>query len=172
MTRTIFALTLLLLGQATLADMNVPPQAHRAVADASMVVNDRGARLEVYPLERAHPHADALGRGVSHEVVRADAASPIGAHELGVVFNHAMQQQGYISGEIAFQMKPHHKATGFSPALYPGLKEVLPSGLYVVAARTPSEFVTLMKRLQERTDIQFVEPTVVYGPAAPPQAAR
>jgi hypothetical protein len=130
-----------------------------------MVVMDRGAKLEVLPTMRATPESDSSGRVIAHRVVTANANDAIGPHQLGVVFNHALQQQGYVTGEIAFEMKAGRAFTG-SPSLYPGLKQVTKPAVYVVNARSPAEFIKLLKRLQARPDVQWVEPTVTYGPAA------
>jgi hypothetical protein len=73
-----------------------------------------------------------------------------------------MQQRGVISGEIAFMMKPGASAITLNSPDYPGLKRVLPTGLYVVNTRTPAEFLAVLKRLQGRPDLQWVEPTVQY----------
>jgi len=125
---------------------------------------DLGAKLEVLPTKRATPHLDTSGRVVGQHVVRASATAPIGPGQLGVVFNHAMQQQGYITGEISFQVKGGRPFSG-NPSLYPGLKQITTPAVYVVNARTPAEFVRLVKRLQARADLDWVEPTVTYGPA-------
>jgi hypothetical protein len=82
---------------------------------------------------------------------------------LGVVFNHAMQVQGYITGEVAFKMKGTPQATnGFLVSLYPGLARLTGPNVYVVRARTPAEFVAVTKRLQARADVEWVEPIVTY----------
>jgi hypothetical protein len=148
-----------------LAQLQAPKRVLPQVADPSMVVMDRGARLEVFPTRRAVPLEGRPGRAVIHHVIAATAADPIGPLRLGVVFNHAMQQQGYITGEIAFQMKPGHTASGLNTALYPGLKRITKPEVYVVNARTPAEFISVLKRLQRRSDIEWVEPTVTYGAA-------
>lgn len=95
----------------------------------------------------------------------ANADSAIGPLQLGVVFNHAMQQQGYISGEIAFKMKAGQMPSGFPSSLYAGLKKITNPDVYVVNTRTPAEFVTVLKRLQARGDLEWVEPTIIYGAA-------
>ena len=78
-----------------------------------------------------------------------------------------MQTQGYISGEIAFKVKGGGAFPG-SPSLNPGLKQITKPAVYVVNARTPAEFIKVLKRLQARTDLEWVEPTVIYGPQGPP----
>jgi hypothetical protein len=165
MKRLVLSVTLILATGTALAQLRAPERALPLVADPAMVVIDRGAKLEVFPTKRAVSQADASGRAVIHHVIVATAADPIGPLRLGVVFNHAMQQQGYISGEIAFQMKAGHTTSGLSPALYPGLKRITNPRVYVVNARTPAEFITVFKRLQQRSDLEWVEPTVTYGAA-------
>jgi hypothetical protein len=124
---------------------------------------DRGAKLEIFPTQRAVPQSDNSGRESIQGVMTVSADSGIGPLELGVVFNHAMQQQGYISGEIAFKMKTGLMLSGFSASLYPGLKKIVSPEVYVVNTRTPAEFMTVLKRLQARGDLEWVEPTVIYG---------
>ena len=84
-----------------------------------------------------------------------------------------MQVQGYITGEIAFKMKDGVQATDrLDPASYPGLAKVTNPNVYLVVARTPPEFVELTKRLQARTDMEWVEPMVTYGAVQPAPDAR
>jgi hypothetical protein len=165
MKRLVLLVTLLTVIGTASAQLHAPQRVVPQVADPSMVVMDRGAKLEVIPTKRAVPQVDTASHGIIHHVVLATAGDPIGPRQLGVIFNHAMQQQGYINGEIAFQMKPGHTATGMSAALYPGLKRITNPQVYVVNARTLGEFMAVLKRLQNRSDIQWVEPTVIYGPA-------
>jgi hypothetical protein len=162
----LFALLLvaLFISSSSQAQLYPPARAARPISDPTMVVTDRGAKLEVYPTKRAMVVADAAGRAGMHRVFAAGATSPLGPHQLGVVFNHSMQAQGYITGEIAFKMKAGDAVAGFSPALYPGLKKVSNPAVYVVNARTPAEFLTVLRRLQQRSDLEWVEPTVTYGP--------
>ena len=147
----------------SLADLRPTPRTVQAIADPSMVVMDRGAKLEIFPTKRATQLSDGPNR-IIHHITTTSASAPISAHQLGVVFNHAMQQQGYISGEIAFKVKAGQPFSG-NPALYPGLKEITKPAVYVVNARTPAEFIKVLKRLQSRSDLEWVEPTVTYGPS-------
>lgn len=163
MNRCITSLICVLAVGPAWAALQAPARTLQPVTDASMVVMDRGAKLEVFPDKRAFPHADVTGRVTVHSVVAASASSMIGPAQLGVVFNHAMQEQGYITGEIAFKMKSGLELSGFSAALYPGLKKITNPEVYVVNARTPAEFIAVLKRLQARNDIAWCEPTVIYG---------
>jgi hypothetical protein len=147
------------------AGLPPPTRTLQPVADTSMIVMDRGAKLEIFPTKRAVAQVESGGREVAHRVMTASTDSAINAQQLGVIFNHAMQQQGYISGEIAFKMKAGLKLSGFRSSLYPGLKKITNPEVYVVNTRTPAEFMTVLKRLQARGDLEWVEPTVIYGPS-------
>ncbi len=158
-------LMFLLATGSALAQLQVPPRSGQRVADPAMVVVDRGTTLEVLATKRATPRTDVSGRVVSHHVVTASATSPIGSRQLGVVFNHSMQQQGFISGEISFKLKEGYTADLLSPAQYPGLKRIAEPAVYVVNARTPLEFIQVLKRLQARPEVEWVEPVVSYTAA-------
>ena len=132
----------------------------------------RGSKLEVIPTQRAIPRTNAAGQPMANHIATASAAEAINAAHLGVVFNHAMQAQGFITGEISFQVKPGRTLPVLDPASYPGLKWITKPEVYVVVARNPAEFVTVLKRLQARTDLKWVEPTVQYGPSDAPNPLR
>jgi hypothetical protein len=162
---------------SSVAGAQLPPPVPRAlppVGDPSMVIDDRGAPLEVLPTQRATPVVSSSGSGhIAHQVTAVAASAPIGPQQLGVVFNHALQQQGYISGEITFKMKDAlAPGSDFGAAQYPGLRKLLNPNIYVVVARTPAEFVQVVKRLQQRTDVEWVEPIVNYGRSGAPPVRR
>jgi hypothetical protein len=165
MERLIMFCVLAIVAGAARADLVAPVRALATISDPSMVVTDRGSQLEVFPTKRAVLQSDQSGRAAIHSVMATTASAPIGAQQLGVVFNHAMQQQGYISGEIAFMMKAGLKLSGVSSSQYPGLKKITNPEVYVVNTRTPAEFMAVLKRLQARGDLEWVEPTVTYGPS-------
>jgi hypothetical protein len=164
MNRLLLSIALVFLVCPAYADLTAPVRMVAPITDPTMVVVDRGAKLELFPMKRAVPTTDSAGRAVMHHVVRASADAAIGPHQLGVVFNHSMQQQGYISGEIVFKIKVGHTADSFSSSLFPGLKKITNPEVYVVNARTPAEFLKVFKRLQARSDLEWVEPSVIYGP--------
>jgi hypothetical protein len=172
MNRLILPLALGIAAVAAHAELHAPDRQLQAIADPANVVIDRGSKLEILPNQRATPELDSAGKVVAHQMLRASAATPIGQRQLGVVYNHAMQQQGYISGEIAFKMKAGGTAAGFSAAMYPGLKKITNPDVYVVNARTPAEFLKVLKRLQGRGDVEWVVPTVTYGPVSSGQIIR
>jgi hypothetical protein len=148
------------------AQLHAPERQLQPIADPANVLMDRGSKLEVLPTMRAVPKTDSTGQVTAHHLLQANAGNAIGPQQLGVVFNHSMQQQGYISGEIAFKLRAGSTAKSFSSTLYPGLKRVTNPEVYVVNTRTPAEFMKVMKRLQARSDVEWVAPTVIYGPAA------
>ena len=164
MNRFIISIFFALVVGSVHAELQPPGRTIQPVTDASMVVMDRGAKLEIFPTKRATAAFDSSGRIVAQHVTAASANSTIGPHRLGVVFNHALQQRGYITGEIAFKMKVGQTAIDFEPTLYPGLKKITSPEVYVVNTRTPAEFMRVMKRLQARQDLEWVEPTVTYAP--------
>jgi hypothetical protein len=165
-------------GPGGAARAQLPPPAPRAlpaVVDPTMVIDDRGAPLEVLPTQRALPVQPATSSPghIAHQMIQAAAAAPIGPRQLGVVYNHALQQQGYITGEVTFRMKGSlSPGADFSAALYPGLRKLLNPNIYVVVAGTPAQFVQLVRRLQARTDVQWVEPIVNYGHSIVPRPVR
>src|SRR5260221_5549348 len=167
----ILSLVLLAVSSAN-AQLHAPERQLRSIADPANVLTDRGSSLEVLPTMRAIPKTNSTGQVTAHHLWQAKAGNPIGPKQLGVVFNHSMQQQGYISGEIAFKLKAGSIGKSFSSALYPGLKRITNPEVYVVNTRTPAEFMKVMKRLQTRTDVEWVVPTVIYGPAVNAPSAR
>jgi hypothetical protein len=173
MNRPLLALlAALLVTNPVFADLRPSQRALQPVTDPAMVVMDRGAKLEILVSERATTTMDSSGHRVLNRKRVVNAAASIGPHQLGVVFNHAMQVRGYITGEIAFKVKAGQTFTTQDPQLYPGLKVVVSPLVYVVTTRTPAEFIQVLKRLQGRTDLDWVEPTVTYEPAATPNSAR
>jgi hypothetical protein len=172
MNRLTLSTILMLMGCSAQAQLTAPVRTTAPISDPSMIVMDRGAKLEVIPTKRAVAMTDSAGRVVARQVTTSGADAAMDALSPGVVFNHAMQQEGYISGEITFMMKPGRQAIGFDPSSYPGLKKITGPAVYAVNARTPTEFIELLKRLQARSDLEWVEPTVTYGGAQPNRATQ
>ena len=164
MHRIVFGLILVVLSAVAVAQIKPSTRVLRQISDPTSVIEDRGSQLEVIKTLRATPQLASSGAQIVHKVSLASVSAPIGPQNLGVVFNHAMQVQGYITGEVAFKMKGTALAKGrFESALYPGLARLTGPNVYVVRARTPAEFVAVTKRLQGRNDVEWVEPIVVYG---------
>src|SRR4051812_34763055 len=152
---------LLLLATGSLAQKKPRSQPRNPVADPNMVVDDRGTKLEVLPAERAEPRVASSGRQILHSISQTHPAEPVSPARLGVVFNHAMQVYGYFTGEIAFKVKGGAAAADL--ASYPGFAKLTGPDVYLVVARTPAEYVDFIKQLQNRSDLEWVEPIVVYG---------
>lgn len=152
----------------TQAQLTPPSRPLAPIRDPAMVIMDRGTRLEVLPHERATAQADSVGQRV-HHVVSSSSNAPITSDHLGVVFNHTMQQRGYITGEIAFKVTGSGVFRG-SSTLYPGLKKLPSKSVYEVQATSPGQFILLLKHLQSRHDLEWVEPVIIYGPGAVPSA--
>lgn len=174
---TCLVITLGLLGCTPPTDAQIVPyvRAKPAVADATQVFEDRGQRLEIFPTLRATPAVVPGKPAVQHKVAVAGENMPIGPGNLGVVFNHALQVQGYLTGEIAFKPKGEGPPVGFDASSYPGLSKLSNPNTWVVVASTPGEFLALFNRLKARGDLDWVEAVVVYGSAphrVPPAAAR
>jgi hypothetical protein len=165
-------LTALLVTAPAFADLQPPQHPLQPVINPALVVTDRGAPLEVLPGERASATVDSSGVRVLRRKTVATAGASIGPHQLGVVFNHAMQVYGYISGEISFKVKDGQAFTTQSSQLYPGLKLIVAPSVYVVVTRTPAEFIRVLKRLQARPDLEWVEPTVSYEAGQVPNSAQ
>lgn len=145
--------------------MTPPQRAKAAVIDPEWVVNDRGSNLEIRPLTRATLATDSHNRISIKKVIQASPSSAISATQLGVVYNHAMQQYGYISGEISYIMKSNGDLASELTSLgYPAPTALLGGKIHVVNARSVQEFVKIMSLLQSRNDVETVEPTVTYGP--------
>ena len=137
-----------------------------AIADSAMVFEDRGQQLEIYPALRATPALKPGTPVVEHRLSSAGESTPIGPRSLAVIFNHALQARGYLTGEITFKPKREGLPTGLDAANYPGLAKIVEPNIYVVLAASPKEFIGLLNRLKAHADLEWVEPVVVYGTAA------
>lgn len=143
----------------------VPPTRAKpaAVLDSAMVIQDRGQALEIYPALRATPTLKPGTPDVRHQLSSANDSAPLGPRNLGVIFNHALQLRGYLTGEITFQPKGDSLPAGFDAATYPGLAKITNPNTYVVLASSPKEFVALFNRLKARGDLAWVQAVVIYG---------
>lgn len=159
--------TITLLGCAMPIDAQIVPAPRAkpvAVADAAMVFEDRGQQMEIYPALRATPSLKPSGAGVQHQLSNAAEGASIGPRNLGVVFNHALQVRGYLTGEIAFKPKGDRLPADFDAAAnWPGLAKITDPNIYIVVAASPKEFIPLFNRLKARGDIEQVEAVVIYG---------
>ena len=140
----------------------------------TLTVNDRGSMLEVMPQLRARAAKVADGAVVTakvgtlrdHILINAEQTAPISPSQPGIVFNHTLKMYGLINGEISFKLKPGRSLNASDAAALPGLAPLVAPSLYVTVARSNTEFVELVRRLQAREEIEWVEPQVKYGTAA------
>jgi hypothetical protein len=143
------------------AQLVAPATPPRAVQDANMIVMDRGSKLEILPTARALPEVSSMAVN-RHQIIEARTDAPVSNKQLGVVFNHAMQQTGFFTGEIAFKAK-----AGVEPLsiLEQGLrpKRLGKTDVYFVRATTPRQFKSVLMALQGRPTLEWVEPNIIYG---------
>ena len=149
---------------AVSACAQIVPPIHKSkqILDLSMVIKDRSQQLEIYPALRARPESIGSGQ-IGYKLNNVEVNAPINNKHLGVVFNHTLQAQGFITGEITFKIKGGGEPVGFDPANYPGFVKLTSPNIYEVVASTPSEFIQLFNRLKSRNDLEWVEPVVIYG---------
>lgn len=165
----LIVVTAALMGCALPTDAQIVPATRTkpaAVADPAMVIQDRGQALEIYPTLRAAPNVKPGTPEVRHALSSATDSAPMGPRALGVIYNHALQVHGYLTGEIAFQPKGDAPPAGIDATSYPGLAKITQPNTYVVLASTPKEFIALFNRLKARSDLEWVEAIVVYDVAA------
>jgi len=148
------------------AQLPVPSQTSQQVRDPTMVVEDRGQKLEFFSTLRASPEVMSGGRVVVHRVKVARADAPFGPKSLGVVYNHTIQAQGFLTGEVTFKPRESGLPSDIESAGYHGLKKIVEPNIYVVVARTPAELKALFAALKARNDLDWVEIPVNYGISA------
>jgi hypothetical protein len=143
----------------------IPPPALQSppILDEAMVIVFQDIRLELLSDSRAIPVRSTDGRTTRYRIVATSGADSIGPEQLGVARNHSLKKLGFLTGEIAFKLKGDLHPTGFSEANYPQLSKVINPNVYAVRPATPTEYVTVFKRLSNRGDIDWVEPVVIYG---------
>lgn len=167
--RTLHRSVLLLgiVGLAVPAIAQLTPGAREtpAIEDASRVIDIRGARVELFAERRVVLQESRSGAEVMRETAKALESAPLGQGVGMLVFNHAYQAYGYASGEIAFKFKAGRApGTEFDPAQYPGFKRLGTLAVYAVYARDPLEFLSLVRRLEGRGDLEWLVPTILYVP--------
>jgi hypothetical protein len=145
------------------AQVSIPPIKSQPVVDPTMLVEDRGQKLEIFPTVRASTELASNGRTVVHRLRSAPVNSILGPRSLGVLYNHTIEAQGFLTGEITFQPTADELPSDFRGDDYPGLKKIVEPNTYEVVARTPSELMALLATLKARTDLQWVELFVNYG---------
>jgi len=135
----------------------------RAVKDSAMVIQPGRARIEIFPTQRVEMMTDRAGTRVMTEKA-ANAGAILTADQPVLIFNHAYQQFGYATGEIAFKFKGI-KTLDSVKASVPGA-EAVGNQFYVVVVQTPEAILRVTNQLKARSDIDWVIPTVRYLPLA------
>lgn len=163
MLRVFIALGALAVTAACQAQLQLTPRTPIPVADSKMVIDNQGVSVEILPALRAQSASAESGRAT--RMVASVPASKFSATSRGVVFNHAMQSYGVLTGEITFKMKGALKAedAGLSGSEYPGMAKLTSPNVYVVMANSPTEYVALFNRLKARADVEWVEAIVDYS---------
>lgn len=162
-----FVLSVGLLACTMPIDAQIVPSVHKpqAVLDQAMIFEDRGQRLEIYSKLRATAEKAAGTGVVQRRLAKAASSSPMGPQSLGVVFNHALQTQGFLTGEIAFKPKGDGLPADIDARAYPGLLKITHPHVYVTVGGSPQEFLELLRRLKARDDLEWVEAVVLYDAA-------
>ncbi|HTT09843.1 MAG TPA: hypothetical protein VMG60_03050 [Burkholderiaceae bacterium] len=150
----------------SLAQLPAPAPAAPSIRDPAMVVEDRGQKLEFFPTLRAAPQMMSGGRIVVHRLTVARADAPFAPKSLGVAYNHTIQAQGFLTGEITFSPKGGTLPADIQGAGYHGLRKIVPPNVYEVVARTPAELKALFGSLKARSDLEWVEIPINYGISA------
>ena len=135
----------------------------RQVSNPAMVMQAGRARIEIFPSQRVEVARNSAGTLVMSEK-SSNSAKRLSISEPVLVFNHAYQQFGYATGEIAFKFKDG-KSLAMVKSIVPGA-EAVGTQFYVVNVQTPADILSVTQRLKGRTDIDWVIPTIRYLPLA------
>ena len=144
-----------------------PPQRDAVrILNPDMVIETRGARIEIYPERRVDLLSNAQGVTTMRErAATASATSAPLSSRPALVFNHAYRQYGYASGEITFKFKREVARPPLTD-ISPEARKIGNLDMFVVTAKSPADFVALVERLRARPDLEWVEPTISYIPLA------
>jgi len=133
----------------------------RAVQDPSMVIEDRGTKLEVLPTLRAIQVDAAPERKIVRSAASA-ALSPSAG--FGIIRNHTRGVDAVYTGEIAFQAKQTLDLEhGTEWSELPGIRKLTQTNVYLVTATSPQEFVRLTKLIATKPEVDWVQPVVLYN---------
>lgn len=160
-------ITLLLLVPALSAAQLMPrPPRELPAADPSWSLQQHSSQLELLPALRTRLSApDPQGR-VRPQQLRAAAAdeASIGDGQYGLVFNHAMQSYGALSGEIAFRVRPGQSAEALAQlAGLDALQSLGQGGRHVARVRSPQALRDSLQRLRAQPGVVEAQWVVIYG---------
>lgn len=158
---------ILTIGLSVASEAQMVPR-HReetAVKDPTMVVGPKHGQLEVFENKQVVVRELATGASVIASVTEASRTAPLSGKNPALVFNHAMQMYGYATGEIAFRLKGGAPlGSGFPQYELQGVKKFGKFDFYVYQATSEKDFVRVVSFLNDRFDVDWVNPTVRYLP--------
>jgi len=162
---SIFVVCVGLAAPWALSQISSTPQAPLEIKNPQQVVDVQGAAVEVFPERRVTVQSFASGREVMRETAQTASSAPLDESGGVLVYNHAYQAYGYATGEISFKFKADKTPASPLPASqYPGFRRLGNLNAYAVYARNPVEFIELYRRLEARSDIEWVVPFIEYVP--------
>lgn len=163
--RSLFALLIISASPWAASQITLTPRTPVEIKNPQQVVQVQGAAIEVFPERRVTVQSLASGREVMRETVQTAGSAPLDESDGVLIYNHAYQAYGYATGEISFKFKAGKTPASPLPAAqYPGFRRLGNLNAYVVYARNPVEFIELYRRLEERSDIEWVVPYIEYVP--------
>ncbi len=136
-----------------------------SISMANTIIQDRGSSIEIMNGVLA-TSPSTLGVATKRVLTPATQNPTINSEKMGVIVNQTLKREGYINGEIAFKTKSGSEIA--SLATLPGYQSLTAGGVYVVRARTISEFVAILNQLKSDANLQWVEPNILYGPSVAP----
>ena len=158
---------LFLVSAVCLAQAPIPGAAKQQIADHTMLIEDRGSKVEVIASKRVVADKGRNGGkpacGGHDDQVREDRRPAFGRRVQSLDQCTGLHHRAHC---VPDERRPAAER-GLDPSDYPGLKKLTDPDVYVVVANTPGEFVALVQRLQARTDLRWVEPIIEYGEVAP-----
>lgn len=163
--RSIIAIVLLT-ATATSAwgQLHPPTLSVHTVGDRTNVFQHVGSDIEVFPTQRAVRVNNVSGIAQVNAVTTYPSTTPYSQSLRGVVFNYALQQYGCTIGEVAFMLKPNSSLNQLPLNASMHAKKILKSGVYVVTANTPQNFLDIVRTLQHNAAVAWVEPHIKYEP--------
>lgn len=145
------------------AQISPPKRELRPITDANMVIESGWTKIEVFPTRRVDITTNSSGIRVMTGKSTSSTAR-VSIREPVLIFNHAYQQFGYATGEIAFKFKGDMLVSTVN-SIVPGA-EAVGNQFYVVNVQTPEAILRVTSQLKARSDIDWVIPTVRYLPLA------
>lgn len=163
--RFLFAALIVSASPWATSQITLTPRTPVEIKNPQQVLEVQGAAIEVFPERRVTVQSFTSGREVMRETAQTADSAPLDESDGVLVYNHAYQAYGYATGEISFKFKAGKSPASPLPAAqYPGFRRLGNLNAYVIYARNPVEFIELYRRLEERSDIEWVVPYIEYVP--------